>query len=107
MSGAPTAIYLDHQATTPVDPRVLDVMWPWFSETFGNAHSEQHVWGRQAAEAVEVARAKVASLIGAEAREIVFYLRRNGIQQSGDQGRGAICPASWSRQARHHRCHRA
>jgi cysteine desulfurase len=72
MSGAPTAIYLDHQATTPVDPRVLDVMWPWFSETFGNAHSEQHVWGRQAAEAVEVARAKVASLIGAEAREIVF-----------------------------------
>ncbi len=72
MSGTPTAIYLDHQATTPVDPRVLDAMLPWFSETFGNAHSEQHVWGRQAAEASEAAREKVAALIGAEAREIVF-----------------------------------
>ena len=72
MTGAPMAIYLDHQATTPVDPRVLDAMLPWFSETFGNAHSEQHAWGRQAADAVEVARAQVASLIGAEAREIVF-----------------------------------
>lgn len=72
MSAAPTAIYLDHQATTPVDPRVLDRMLPWFSECFGNAHSEQHAWGRQAAEAVEAARAQVADLIGAEAREIVF-----------------------------------
>lgn len=72
MSAAPTAIYLDHQATTPVDPRVLDTMLPWFSETFGNAHSEQHAWGRQAAEAVEAAREKVAALIGAQAREIVF-----------------------------------
>jgi cysteine desulfurase len=72
MSPAPTAIYLDHQATTPVDPRVLDAMLPWFSETFGNAHSEQHAWGRQAAEAVDVAREQVAGLIGASAREIVF-----------------------------------
>ena len=72
MSGAPTAIYLDHQATTPVDPRVLDTMLPWFSETFGNAHSEQHAWGRQAADAVEAAREQVAALIGASAREIVF-----------------------------------
>lgn len=72
MSPAPSAIYLDHQATTPVDPRVLDTMLPWFSETFGNAHSEQHAWGRQAAEAVEVARAQLASLIGASAREVVF-----------------------------------
>jgi len=72
MTGAPTAIYLDHQATTPVDPRVLDAMLPWFSETFGNAHSEQHVWGRQAADAVDMAREQVARLIGAESREIVF-----------------------------------
>ena len=72
MSPAPTAIYLDHQATTPVDPRVLDAMLPWFSETFGNAHSEQHAWGRQAAEAVDAAREQVAALIGASAREIVF-----------------------------------
>jgi len=47
-------------------------MLPWFSETFGNAHSEQHVWGRQAADAVDMAREHVARLIGAEAREIVF-----------------------------------
>ena len=72
MSTVPTAIYLDHQATTPVDPRVLDMMLPWFSECFGNAHSEQHAWGRHASEAVEVARAQVADLIGAEAREVVF-----------------------------------
>lgn len=72
MSPAPTAIYLDHQATTPVDPRVLDAMLPWFTESFGNAHSEQHVWGRQAAEAADVAREQVAALIGASAREIVF-----------------------------------
>lgn len=72
MSPAPSAIYLDHQATTPVDPRVLDTMLPWFSETFGNAHSEQHAWGRQAGDAVEAARVQVASLIGASAREIVF-----------------------------------
>tara|TARA_R110002110_G_scaffold2756_1_gene13314 strand:+ start:62998 stop:64182 length:1185 start_codon:yes stop_codon:yes gene_type:complete len=72
MSPAPTAIYLDHQATTPVDPRVLDAMLPWFSETFGNAHSAQHAWGRQAADAVDVAREQVAALIGATAREIVF-----------------------------------
>ena len=72
MSTAPTAVYLDHQATTPVDPRVLDVMMPWFSESFGNAHSGQHAWGRQAAEAAELAREKVAALIGAEAREVVF-----------------------------------
>ena len=72
MSGAPEAIYLDHQATTPVDPRVLDTMLPWFSATFGNAHSEQHAWGRQAADAVEAAREQVAALIGASAREIVF-----------------------------------
>lgn len=72
MTDAPHAIYLDYQATTPVDPRVLDAMLPWFSETFGNAHSTQHAWGRQAAEAVEAARQQVAELIGAEAREVVF-----------------------------------
>lgn len=68
----PTAIYLDHQATTPVDPRVLDAMLPFFSARFGNPASTQHEWGRNAADAVETARAQVASLIGAEPREIVF-----------------------------------
>lgn len=68
----PTAVYLDYQATTPVDPRVLDAMLPFFSTRFGNPASTQHVWGRDASEAVEAARAQVAALIGAEPREIVF-----------------------------------
>ncbi len=68
----PTAVYLDYQATTPVDPRVVDAMVPWFSERFGNAHSSQHAFGAQAAEAVETARTKIAALLGADQREIVF-----------------------------------
>jgi cysteine desulfurase len=66
------AIYLDYQATTPVDPRVLEAMLPYFSERFGNPHSTGHAFGLQAAEAVEAARAAVANLIGAEPREIIF-----------------------------------
>ena len=65
-------VYLDNQATTPCDPRVLAVMLPWFTERFGNPHSAEHRMGREAEEAVEVARAEVASLIGAEPREIVL-----------------------------------
>ncbi|MFT5180583.1 MAG: cysteine desulfurase [Alphaproteobacteria bacterium] len=69
---APTAVYLDYQATTPTDPRVVDTMMPWFSERFGNAHSSQHAFGAQAAEAVEAARGKIAALLGADPREIIF-----------------------------------
>jgi cysteine desulfurase len=68
----PIAVYLDHQATTPVDPRVLDAMLPFFSTRFGNPASTQHEWGRDASAAVETARGQVAALIGAEPREIVF-----------------------------------
>jgi cysteine desulfurase len=67
-----TGIYLDHHSTTPLDPRVRDAMEPWLTERFGNPHSESHMLGRAAAAAVEEARAKVAALIGADAREIVF-----------------------------------
>ena len=84
--GAPDAVYLDYQATTPVDPRVLDAMLPYFSELFGNPHSRQHAFGWQAEDAVERARAEVAGLIGASAREIVFHVRCDGIEQPGHQG---------------------
>ena len=65
-------IYLDYQATTPVDPRVLEAMLPWFSGRFGNAASRNHAFGREAAEAVEAAREQVARLIGAAPGDIVF-----------------------------------
>src|ERR1700721_1969458 len=65
-------VYLDNQATTRCDPRVLEAMLPWFSEDYGNPHSVEHVMGRKAETAVEEARAQVGGLIGAEGREIIF-----------------------------------
>ena len=65
-------IYLDNQATTPLDPRVLEAMLPYFTEHFGNPHSTSHPYGQIAAAAVEQARAEVAALIHADPREIVF-----------------------------------
>jgi cysteine desulfurase len=65
-------IYLDNQASTPLDPRVLDAMLPHFTEHFGNPHSESHAYGKNAMTAIEAARAEVAQLIGADPREIVF-----------------------------------
>src|SRR3954467_15858161 len=65
-------LYLDYHATTPVDPRVLAEMLPFFTEQFGNAHSKQHAWGWEARDAVDKARAQVAALINAAASEITF-----------------------------------
>ena len=65
-------IYLDYNATTPVDKRVLEKVLPYFTEHFGNAASRSHLYGWTAQEAVENARQQVADLIGAEAKEIVF-----------------------------------
>ncbi len=65
-------VYLDYHATTPVDPRVLEAMLPYFSQDFGNAASKSHSFGWKAEEAVEAARADVAALVGASAKEIVW-----------------------------------
>jgi cysteine desulfurase len=65
-------IYMDNNSTTRVDPRVLEAMLPYFSEEYGNAASRTHVFGLKASEAVEEARERVAALLGASAREVVF-----------------------------------
>jgi len=65
-------IYLDYQATTPCDPRVVEKMLPFFTEIFGNPHSQNHSHGWLAEDAVEKSRTQVASLIGADPKEIIF-----------------------------------
>lgn len=66
------AIYLDAQATTPIDPRVLDAMLPFYTQQYGNPHSRTHFYGWENEDAIESAREKIASLIKAESKEMVF-----------------------------------
>jgi len=74
-SGKPNVnlpVYMDYQATTPCDPRVVQKMLPYFTEKFGNPHSRSHKYGWEAEEAVETARKQVSDLIGADERELIF-----------------------------------
>jgi cysteine desulfurase len=92
------AVYLDYHATTPVDPRVLEVMLPFFTERFGNPHSKQHAYGWDARDATDKARAQVAALINATAGEITFT---GGATESSNLAlKGAVAAARRSAEAR-------
>ena len=86
-------VYLDHHATTPVDPRVLDAMLPYFTEVFGNPASSVHQFGWRAQEAVEQARREVATLIGASAREITFTSGATESNNLAIAGAADVAPA--------------
>jgi cysteine desulfurase len=95
-------IYLDHHATTPVDPRVFEAMRPYFLEKFGNAASVNHAFGTEAADAVEEARKEVAQLIGADSKSLIFTsgateannLALLGVVRAAPPGRHVITTAA-------------
>ena len=90
-------LYLDYHATTPVDPRVLEAMLPYFTERFGNPHSKQHAWGWEGRDAVDAARVQVAALINASPAEIVFT---SGATESNNLALRGVLAAAASAQAR-------
>ena len=94
----PRPIYLDYQATTPVDPKVREAMLPFLKDEFGNPHSSNHAYGWEASDAVKAARAQVAHLINADDNEIVFTsgatescnLALRGVARASDGKRNRI-----------------
>ncbi|MBI3363301.1 MAG: IscS subfamily cysteine desulfurase [Ignavibacteriae bacterium] len=92
-----TPVYMDYHATTPVDPRIVDAMLPYFMEKFGNPASRQHQFGWIAEEAVESARAKIARTLQAEAREIIFT---SGATESNNLALKGIAEA-WKQKGMH------
>ena len=94
----PRPIYLDYQATTPLDPKVREAMLPFLKDEFGNPHSTNHAYGWEASDAVKAARAQVAHLINADDNEIVFTsgatescnLALRGVARASDGKRNRI-----------------
>ena len=72
VQGVKVPVYMDYQATTPTDPRVVEAMLPYLTQQFGNPHSRSHAFGWEAEEATEIARESIAHLIGASAKEMIF-----------------------------------
>jgi cysteine desulfurase len=95
--GVKLPIYMDNHATTPVDPRVLEEMLPFFMEKFGNSASRNHSFGWAGEEGVETARERIAKLIGANTKEIIFT---SGATESDNLAIKGVA------QSHHHRGHR-
>ncbi|KAF7683618.1 Cysteine desulfurase, mitosomal [Astathelohania contejeani] len=88
LPSSPKRIYLDYQATTPIDPRVTDAMLPYLTSKFGNPHSRTHSYGWQAEAAVEKARRQVADLINCDAKDILFT---SGATESNNMALKGVC----------------